>query len=148
MESVVRQAHAQLGLELPWLSWLQDRPGSRPDGDIGPWRCRVYGHRLQSAAPELTSGDQQVARYCRMATDELEQSNAEDRLESGALVGKWLHMWQTEEDEEGCPVTRSFGLPTTGVQYYSYNRTGDQRGTYRVGEFNQQGEPAPAAVEA
>lgn len=83
-----------------------------------------------------------------MTADELEQSDAEDRLESGTLVRKWLHMWQTEEDEDGRPVTRSFGLPTTDVEYYSYNRTGDQRGTYRIGEFDQHGKPAPAAVEA
>ncbi|MGK0172173.1 MAG: ectoine hydroxylase-related dioxygenase (phytanoyl-CoA dioxygenase family) [Gammaproteobacteria bacterium] len=147
MGSVVRQVHAALGLELPWLSWLQDMPGSRPDGGTGSWRCRVYGHRLEGAAPQLTSDDQQVAQYCWMASDELAQSDAQDRLESGTLVRKWLHMWQTEEDEQGCPVTRSFGLPTTDVEYYSYNRTGDQRGTYRVGEFDQQGKPVAVVVE-
>jgi phytanoyl-CoA hydroxylase len=148
MGSVVRQVHAQLGLKLPWLSWLQDTPGVRRDEDTASWRCRVYAHRLPDAAPALTSDGSQVAQYRWIATDELEQSNSEGRLESGTLVAKWLHMWQAEEDEEGRSVTRSFGLPTTDVQYYSYNGTGNQRGTYRVGEFDQQGKPSPNAVEA
>jgi hypothetical protein len=55
-------------------------------------------------------------------------------------------MWQAEEDEEGRPVTRSYGLPTTDVQYYSYNGNGNPQGTYRVGEFDENGQPAPAAA--
>ena len=54
MGSVLSQARAQLGLLLPWLSWLQDVTGPSPDGRAGEWRCRVYGHRLHSAAPEIS----------------------------------------------------------------------------------------------
>jgi hypothetical protein len=37
-------------------------------------------------------------------------------------------------------------LPTTDVQYYSYNGNGNPQGTYRVGEFDENGQPAPAAA--
>ena len=50
-----------------------------------------------------------------------------------------------EVDEDGNAVTRSYGVPTTDVQYYVYNRTGEQQGTYRVGKFDDEGMPLPAA---
>jgi hypothetical protein len=52
-------------------------------------------------------------------------------------------MWQNEEDEDGHPVTRSYGVPTTDVAYYSYNRNGNPEGTYRIGNFDQDGRPVP-----
>jgi hypothetical protein len=147
MGSVVRQVHTELGLKLPWLSWLQDTTGTRPDGESGPWRCRVYGHRLPEVAPTTSATSDQAARCCWMAAEELVQCDAEGRLESGTEVLKWLRMWQAEEDEEGRPVTRSFGVPTTDVQYYSYNGNGDQRGTFRIGVFDQDGKPASAVAK-
>jgi hypothetical protein len=67
-----------------------------------------------------------------------------ESLECGVQVGEWLHMWQAEEDEDGRRVTRSFGVPTTDVQYYSFNRNGNSKGTYRIGEFDEHGRPASA----
>ena len=81
-----------------------------------------------------------------MSVDDLEAAHAADLLKDGAGVLKWLHMWQNEEDEEGRPVTRSFGVPTTDVQYFSYNVNGNEQGTYRVGEFDDDGHPVPAVA--
>ena len=53
-------------------------------------------------------------------------------------------MWQEEEDEEGRPVTRSFGVPSTHVKYFSYNSGGNPQGNYRVGVLDSEGLPAPA----
>ena len=52
-------------------------------------------------------------------------------------------MWQNEEDEDGQPVTRSFGVPSTHVAYFKYNGNGNPEGTYLVGEFDENGLPMP-----
>ena len=52
-------------------------------------------------------------------------------------------MWQEQVDEEGRSVTRSFGLPTTDVEYYTYNKGNNPQGTYRIGVFDSQGHPTP-----
>jgi len=144
MGSVVTQTRDKLGLQLPWLSWLVDLAHSAHDDDTGEWRCRVYGHRLQIAAPELNSANDLTRQYRWMSADELEDVNSAGLLDYGAEVLKWLRMWQKEEDEDGRPVTRSFGLPSTDVEYYSYNRNGNPKGTYRIGEFDNNGRPAAA----
>ncbi|NKB67941.1 MAG: hypothetical protein GKR89_12845 [Candidatus Latescibacteria bacterium] len=143
MGSVLTQVHQQLGLRLPWLSWLLDLPGSAPDGEGGEWRCRVYGHRLPSTAPELEGEDGVVPEYRWLSASELDEIEAVGQLESGGAVRKWLRMWQLAEDEEGRPVTRSFGLPSTDVKYYSYNGGGNPPGHYRIGVFDSQGRPTP-----
>ena len=79
-----------------------------------------------------------------MSADDLEEVNSAGLLECGPGVLKWLHMWQKEEDEDGSPVTRSFGVPSTDVEYYSFNQNGNPKGTYRIGEFDENGRPAPA----
>ncbi len=144
MGSVLNQARAQLGLPLPWLSWLQDVASVAPDGGAGEWRSRVYGHHLHSAAPEI-SGEHRW-----LAAADLEAAAAAGQLEDGGEVRKWLRMWQEEEDEEGRAVTRSFGLPTTDVEYYSYNKGGNPQGNYRIGVFDSEGRltPPPPKLEA
>ena len=146
MGSVVTQSRDQLGLQLPWLSWLADLSDSARDDGAGEWRCRVYGHRLPIAAPDLKPANDLARQHRWMSVEELEEVNSAGLLECGAGVLKWLRMWQTEEDEDGYPITRSFGLPSTDVEYYSYNRNGNPKGTYRIGEFDQSGRPAPASV--
>lgn len=141
--SVVRQAESQLGLRLPWLSWLEDISGPAPDDEVGQWRSRVYGHRLSGSAPALIEA---APKHRWLTTEELAEMETAECLEDGAEVGRWLHMWQAEEDEDGRPVTRSYGLPTTDVEHYSYNGNGNPQGTYRVGEFDENGQPAPAAA--
>ncbi len=141
MGSVLEQAGEQLGLRLPWLSWLLDLPGSPPDG--GEWRCRVYGHRLADAAPDIVSGNGRTPGHRWMSAAELEEAGAAGRIECGGQVRRWLRMWQEEEDEEGRAVTRSFGVPSTYVKYFSYNRGGNPQGHYRVGVFDSEGRPAP-----
>lgn len=143
MGSVVTQARDQLGLQLPWLSWLADLADPAPDGDTDQWRCRVYGHRLPTAAPALDTEEDLTGQYRWMSADELASVNAAGLLELGAEVLKWLPMWQNEEDEDGHPVTRGYGVPTTDVAYYSYNRNGNPAGTYRIGNFDQDGRPVP-----
>jgi ectoine hydroxylase-related dioxygenase (phytanoyl-CoA dioxygenase family) len=145
MGSVVTQAREQLGLQLPWLSWLQDVVDSPADGGKEQLRCRVYGHRLGSVTPHITAGHGDSVPHHWMSEDELDEAHTTGKLESGGRVHKWLHMWRAEEDEHGQPVTRSFGVPTTDVQYYSFNRNGNRAGTYRVGEFDDEGRPTPAA---
>ena len=148
MGSVTAQARDQLGLHLPWLSWLADlpdtSPDTTPDGDAGPWRCRVYGHRLSTAAPDLDPAENSAPPHRWMSADELDEAHSAELLECGTETLEWLRMWQNEEDEDGRPVTRSFGLPTTDVEYYSYNRNGNPIGTYRIGEFDDNGRPARA----
>ncbi len=63
-----------------------------------------------------------------------------EQLEYGGDERRWLRMWQ---DEEGHAVTRSFGLPTTDVEYYSYNRGGNPEGNYRI---RQRGLPDATAA--
>ena len=70
-------------------------------------------------------------------------ATADGRLADIGAVRQWLHMWQEREDEEGRSVTRSFGLPTTDVEYYTYNKGGNPQGTYRIGVFDSQGHPTP-----
>ncbi|MDP6700865.1 MAG: phytanoyl-CoA dioxygenase family protein [Candidatus Latescibacteria bacterium] len=135
MGSVLNQARAQLGLPLPWLSWLQDVAGAAPDGGAGEWRCRVYGHRLHSAAPEIR-GEHRWIAAADLAT-------AAGQLGDGEAVRQWLRMWQEQVDEEGRSVTRSFGLPTTDVEYFTYNKGSNPQGTYRIGVFDSQGRPTP-----
>ena len=135
MGSVLNQARTQLGLPLPWLSWLQDVAGGAPDGGAGEWRCRVYGHRLHSAAPGIRGEHRWLAAADLAA--------AAGQCGDGEAVSQWLRMWQKQVDEEGRSVTRSFGLPATDVEYYTYNKGGNPQGTYRVGVFDRQGYPTP-----
>ena len=143
MGSVLAQAESQLGLRLPWLSWLQDLADAAPEDDTGQWRIRVYGHRLSAPAPALAEA---APEFRWMAVEELVELEEAGSLEFGADVLRWVHMWQAEEDENGVAVTRSFGVPTTHVQYFSYNGNGNPQGTYRVGEFDENGLPAPATA--
>ena len=142
--SVVTQTRDQLGLQLPWLSWLVDLTNLAQDDGTGQSRCRVFGHRLRSAAPELNSVNELTCQHRWMSVDELKGVNTSGLLECGGGVLKWLHMWQKEEDEDGRPITRSFGLPSTDVEYYSYNRNGNPKGTYLIGEFDDNGRPVRA----
>ena len=137
MGSVLKQARDQLGLPLPWLSWLQDIAGKTPDGGADEWRCRVYGHRLNGTGPDIS------LEHRWLTAIDLETTAAAGQLEDGEEVRKWLRMWQEEEDEEGRAVTRSFGLPTTDVEYYSYNKGGNPQGNYRIGIFDNEGRPTP-----
>lgn len=140
MGSVQTQAQTQLGLPLPWLSWLQDFTEAR--GTAAERRCRVYGHRLSSAAPDLAAADGTL-EHSWMSAAQLDAATAAGRLDRGQEVQKWLRMWQEEKDEAGHTVTRSFGLPSTDVQYYKYNGNGNPPGTYRIGQFDDQGHPPP-----
>ena len=142
MGSVLEQVRQQLGLRLPWLSWLLDLPGSAPDGAAGEWRCRVYGHRLLSAAPKLV-GNGAAPGHRWMSAAELEEAGSAGQLECGGEEQEWLRMWQEEEDQEGRAVTRSFGLPSTDVVDYLYNRGGNPQGNYRVGVFDSEGRRTP-----
>ena len=137
MGSVVGQARERLGLQVPWLSWLADLAGADPEGGDGEWRCRVYGHRLDAAPPV-------PGPHRWMSAAELAEAHAAGRLERGAEVLAWLRMWQNEEDEAGRPITRGFGVPTTDVEYFTYNVNGNPDGIYRIGEFDEDGHPVPA----
>jgi len=144
MGSVLKQTREQLGLRLPWLSWLLDVPATASSGDASESRCRIYGHHLDSASPQLAADNGPVPTHCWMSTDELEQADNDGQLVAGAQVRKCVHMWQNEVDENDTPVMRSFGVPTTDVELYSFNRNGNTPGIYRVGEFDEQGQPNPA----
>ncbi|MCB1741898.1 MAG: phytanoyl-CoA dioxygenase family protein [Gammaproteobacteria bacterium] len=150
MGSVVTQVHVQLGLKLPWLSWLVDVADTRGNAEVKgeEWRCRVYGHRLSGDAQVDLSKDEAAAEHCWVTVEELEQWLSEDLIEDGEQVRKWLHMWQAQEDEDGQPVTRSFGVPTTHVKYYSYNGNGNPEGICRIGDFDAQGLPVRIASTA
>ena len=74
-------------------------------------------------------------------SDQLKEAVKDNKLTDGADIIKWLHMWQNEEDEDGQPVTRSFGVPSTHVAYFKYNGNGNPEGTYLVGEFDENGLP-------
>ena len=143
MGSVLTQARQHLGLRLPWLSWLTDLADAAPDGDdTAEWRCRVYGHRLQTAAPELDTAGEAARPYRWMSAEELDDAASAGLLDRGADVLLWLRMWQNEEDEDGRPTTRSYGVPTTDVEHYSYNRNGNPEGTFLIGAFDEDGRPA------
>ena len=141
MGSIMQGAEEQLGLKLPWLSWLADLSSNAKEVDGGEWRCRVYGHRLKDVASPLTQPSDQ---YAWMTADQLEEAHLAGQLMDGADTLKWLQMWQNEEDEDGRPVTRSFGVPTTHVAYFKYNGNGNPDGTYIVGRFDEDGVPLPA----
>ena len=137
MGSVKAKALEELGLLLPWMSWLSDTIADGTD-NANQVRCRTYGHRLNERAPVLT-GPATKAGYQWFAADEVSSIAAASLLEDAEQVLQWLSMWQHEEDEEGNPVMRSYGLPTTDVQYLRYNGNGNAPGHYRVGEFDEQG---------
>jgi len=143
MGSVLEQARAQLGLRLPWLSWLLDLPGSAPDGGNGEWRCRVYGHRLPGPAPQVVGGNGEAPEHRWMSAAQLEEAASAGQLECAGAERQWLRMWQEQEDEEGRAVTRSFGFPRTYKKYFSYNRNENPQGNYRVGVFDSEGHPTP-----
>ncbi len=136
MGSVLEQVRAQLGLRLPWLSWLLDLPGTAPDGGNGEWRCRVYGHRLPGPAPQVVGENGAAPEHRWMSAAQLEEVAAADQLECGGKERQWLRMWQEEEDEQGLAVTRSFGFPTTYHKHFSYNWNGNPEGNCRVGVFD------------
>lgn len=140
MGSIFKGAEEELGLKLSWLSWLIDLAGPAAAENAGEWRCRVYGHRIKTNAPTLKLSD---SEYAWMSTDQLKEAVKDNKLTDGADIIKWLHMWQNEEDEDGQPVTRSFGVPSTHVAYFKYNGNGNPEGTYLVGEFDENGLPMP-----
>ncbi|MEM7366793.1 MAG: hypothetical protein AAF525_22480, partial [Pseudomonadota bacterium] len=79
--------------------------------------------------------------YRWMSAKEVAEVAAAGTLRDAENVLKWLRMWQDQEDEEGNPVMRSYGIPTTDVQYLRYNGNGNAPGYYRVGEFDAEGKP-------
>lgn len=146
MESVIEYAREQLGLQLPWLSWLLDLPSCAPGGGNGEWRCRVYGHRLSGLAPEIVGKTGKAAEHRWMSAMDLEEVASADQLECGGKERQWLHMWQEEEDEEGNAVTRSFGFPKSHKKYLFYNANGNPQGNYRIGVFDSEGHPPPPST--
>lgn len=134
MGSVLSGVNEQLGLQLPWLSWLQDQtaPG---EGEASETRRRVYGHQLVTSAPSVEG------EHVWMTAEELAEARTEGALEDGEQVLKWLHMWQQEEDADGNTVVRSYGVPSTHVKYFRYNGNGNEPGVYRMGEFDEDGKP-------
>ena len=134
MGSVLKGAQDTLHLQLPWLSWLQDVTAAG-EGDASETRRRVYGHQLMAGAPAV------ACEHTWLLPDELVEAHERGELEEGEQVLKWLHMWQHEEDADGNTVTRSYGMPTTHVQYFRYNGNGNEPGAYRVGLFDDEGKP-------
>ncbi|MEM7406350.1 MAG: hypothetical protein AAF458_13715 [Pseudomonadota bacterium] len=98
---------------------------------------------MNSAAPALGTADENGVEYRWMTADELARASGEGELIDGPALCDWLHMWQNEVDETGRPVTRSYGVPTTHVEYYKFNRSGSHNGTYRIGDFGTDGLPVP-----
>ncbi len=143
MGSVVAAAEAALGIQLPWLSWLEDISTTLDCDKL--WRCRVYAHRLEVATQALENADGEVPPHRWLSAAEVDSLTESGHLASGEQVAQWLNMWQSQVDEHGNPVTRSYGVPTTHVQYFSYNRAGNLGDTYRVGEFDPEGLPVSAA---
>ena len=143
MGSVIAQARQQLGVRLPWMSWLLDIPGAAPSGGAGEWRCRVYGHRLLSAEPELVGESGELPEHSWMSATDLKEAGSAGQFECAGEERQWLRMWQEEEDKEGRAVTRSFGVPSTDAKDYLYNRGGNPQGNYRIGVFDSEGRPTP-----
>ena len=73
-----------------------------------------------------------------------EKKDEEEEVEGGRKKRRREEKEAEEEDEDGNAVTRSFGVPTTHVQYFKYNGNGNPQGTYRVGEFDEDGLPVQA----
>ena len=138
MGSIKSQAQQQLGLLLPWMSWLTDTVEPNSAG-VGVKRCRVYAHQLDESTPPVTLSDD-AESFAWMSAKDIADLQADGLLEETALP-QWLHMWQHQEDESGLAVTRSIGVPTTDVQYFRYNGNGNVPGHYRVGDFDAEGHP-------
>ncbi|MEE2933004.1 MAG: phytanoyl-CoA dioxygenase family protein [Pseudomonadota bacterium] len=139
MGSVMNHFKDRFGLKLPWLSWLTDIVSKTSNNDEEKEsRCRVYGHRMLSSAILLDHAEED---YTWMSSLDLHKSDKAGEILKGAEIAKWMDMWQNQIDEDGNPVTRSYGLPTTHVQYFRYNGNGNEEGTCRIGEFNKDGLP-------
>ena len=76
-----------------------------------------------------------------MSSMDLQKADKSGMIFKRPEIAKWIDMWQNQTDEDGNPVTRSYGLPTTHVQYFRYNGNGNKEGTCRVGVFNENGLP-------
>ena len=138
MGSVITHFKECYGLTLPWLSWLTDIVGKAVNNGELESRCRLYGHRILSSAITLTHAEED---YIWISLTDLKIAEKEGQIFKGLEIAKWADMWQNQKDEDGNPVTRSYGLPTKHVQYFRYNGNGNQEGTCRIGEFNEDGLP-------
>ena len=76
-----------------------------------------------------------------MSSLDLQETDKIGKIVNGPEIKKWMNMWQNQIDEDGNPVTRSYGLPTTHVQYFRYNGNGNQEGKCRIGYFDENGLP-------
>ena len=119
---VQEMAREELGLELPWLSWIADEKAQ--SGSAAEQLCRVYGHVLGEGAP-LPSAAGEFVPAEKLPAEEAEQ----------------VRCWVDSVDGRGRAVRRGYGVARDmGGAIEQLKETGAASGgTFRVGEF-----PLPA----
>jgi hypothetical protein len=101
------------------MSWIADHKEN--EGTEEETICRVYGHQLSAAATAALSSDDAslTTNAVWMTLDELKAAaslpnNGQSREETSAvlLALAWVRMWVLQQDEDGHPVRRGFGVAT------------------------------------
>lgn len=101
--------------DIHWMSWITDHKENA--GTEKETICRVYGHRLSAATTAAISSNNANAssQVMWMTMDELQAAMSADKdrqAQAGLLKLAWIKMWKFQQDEDGNPVRRGFGVAT------------------------------------
>ena len=90
----------------------------------------------QQKEPRIVGQRQSINhRWCH--PDELlDDSEKPAAFGNAAKLARWIRMWTREEDGDGRPVTRGYGVSSQpGQAAFAYNSGGNPEGVFRVGVF-------------
>ena len=129
-------AMRDLNVRVSWMSWIADSKaiGSAGRVDAIPQErlCRVYGHLLDKGVEIPGSSLLSPGQF----VDPAELAREQER--------NWVRQWMLQVDCFDRPVKRGIGVAKDTT--FSYGHEGKAWGTYRVGEFGEDGLPAPNSL--
>lgn len=119
--------HEAYGLEVPWMSWLDDTTEEqRSIGKFAQRMCRVYAHRLDHTIPNgLLQSESSNLRW--VTAGEL-GALPRSSLRHAGLETRWATMWTTETDVGGQRVMRGFGVANHRMRHLRFQAPPDRRG--------------------
>eukprot|EP01043_Picozoa_sp_COSAG02_P018573 COSAG02_NODE_870_length_16337_cov_45.593608_13_plen_494_part_00 len=123
-------------VQVSWMSWITDSKGvvaaGRVDAVPQERLCRVYGHLLDKEVEMSGSLRSPGAQF----VDPEELAIGYER--------NWVRQWMLQVDCFDRPVKRGIGVAKDTT--FSYGHEGKAWGKYRVGEFGEDGLPAPNSL--